>query len=41
MNYDLIKMDQGNRMLRIGFGQHDHKWFVRVDLWWYGVRVSW
>lgn len=33
-----IPLDKGNRMLRIGFGQHDHVWFIRVDLWWAGYR---
>lgn len=40
MKIEIIKMTRGNRMLRMGLGQHDHKWFVRLDLWWYGIRIS-
>ncbi|MGA0610116.1 hypothetical protein [Caldimonas sp. KR1-144] len=28
------------RMLRIGFGKFEGRWFARVDLWWVGVRLS-
>lgn len=27
-----------NRMLRIGGGRHDGRWFFRIDLWWWGWR---
>jgi hypothetical protein len=35
-----ILLDRDNRMLRIGFGKHSGRWFFRVDLWWFGVRIS-
>ena len=37
---DFIRMQPGDRMVRIGFGQHTGRWFARIDLWWFGVRVS-
>lgn len=40
MKLNAIKMEKGNRMIRFGFGQHESLWFVRLDLWWYGVRLS-
>lgn len=33
-------MTQGNRMVRLGFGQHDGRWFARLDLWWVGYRLT-
>lgn len=35
-----IPLNKDNRMLRIGFGKHDGKWFIRVDLWWCGFRLN-
>ena len=35
-----IEMKPGNRMVRAGFGQHDGNWFLRVDLWFFGLRVT-
>lgn len=35
-----ISLDKQNRMLRIGFGKHDGRWFARVDLWFYGFRLT-
>jgi hypothetical protein len=35
-----IPLDKNNRMLRIGFGKHNGKWFARIDLWYIGVRIS-
>ena len=35
-----IELDSRNRMLRFGFGLHDGRWFVRVDLWFFGLRYS-
>ena len=35
-----IPLSRGNRMLRIGFGQNGGNWFFRVDLWYFGIRVS-
>jgi hypothetical protein len=34
----LLRLDCKNRMLRFGFGKHNNQWFVRIDLWWFGVR---
>lgn len=36
----IIPLDAKNRMLRAGFGKHDGAWFVRIDLWWVGVRFG-
>lgn len=27
-------------MLRAGFGKHEGKWFFRVDLWFFGWRLT-
>ena len=35
-----IPLDTANRMLRIGVGKHDGHWFARIDLWFFGVRIS-
>lgn len=35
-----IPLDPNNRMLRLGFGKHDGKWFARVDLWFAGWRLT-
>lgn len=35
-----ITLDKNNRMLRIGFGKHEGKWFARIDLWWVGYRLK-
>jgi len=35
-----LKLDPGYRMIRIGFGQFDSKWFFRVDLWAVAIRVT-
>lgn len=35
-----LPLDAQNRMLRLGFGKHDGKWFARADLWFFGVRIS-
>jgi hypothetical protein len=40
MKFDAIKMGNGNRMLRVGLGQHNGVWFVRLDLWLVGFRIS-
>lgn len=41
MKFDKIRLKGGFRMLRVGFGQNVDKWFVRFDLWWVGIRLSW
>lgn len=33
-----LTLDEKNRMLRIGLGKHDGKWFFRIDLWWIAYR---
>jgi len=40
MKIDKIKLDKNNRMLRIGFGKHEGKYFFRIDLWRIGYRIS-
>lgn len=40
MNFTKIHLDKDNRMIRLGGGLHDGKWFVRVDLWVVGFRLS-
>jgi hypothetical protein len=35
-----IELDKDNRMLRIGFGKNEGKWFIRVDLWTHGYRFT-
>jgi hypothetical protein len=37
---DTIQLDKNNRMLRIGFGKHEGKWFFRIDLWFIGFRLK-
>lgn len=36
----VIHLNKDNRMLRLGFGKHDGKWFARIDLWFVGIRVT-
>jgi len=35
-----VEMDPMNRMLRAGFGLNQGRWFIRIDLWWFGLRIS-
>ena len=35
-----IPLDPKNRMLRVGFGLHEGKWFFRLDLWTVGFRLT-
>jgi len=35
-----IPLDTKNRMIRVGFGLHEGKFFIRIDLWFFGVRLS-
>ncbi len=37
---DIIHLNKDNRMLRIGFGKHEKKWFARLDLWFIGIRLK-
>jgi len=40
MQFDVIELSPGNRMVRLGFGQNSSNWFIRVDLWFRGFRIS-
>ncbi len=40
MTLTRLPLDKDNRMLRVGFGKHDGRWFVRVDLWFVGLRLT-
>lgn len=40
MKITKLNLDPTNRMLRIGFGKNDGKWFFRIDLWIVGFRVT-
>ncbi len=40
MTLTRIPLDARNRMLRLGLGLHEGRFFVRVDLWWVGFRLS-
>lgn len=40
LGFKALTLPKGNRMLRIGFGQNNSKWFARVDLWFYGLRIT-
>lgn len=35
-----INLNKKNRMLRVGFGLHEGKFFARIDLWFFGIRLS-
>jgi hypothetical protein len=40
MKLTKIQLDRDNRMIRAGFGKNNGNWFVRIDLWFIGIRVS-
>ena len=40
MKLTKIKLSHNNEMIRLGFGKHDGNWFIRIDLWTVGYRVS-
>lgn len=40
MTLVLIELPKGGRMIRVGFGQHDFKWFARIDMWWFALRIT-
>lgn len=40
LEYVRIPLDRNSRMLRLGVGRHDGRWFIRVDLWAVGYRLS-
>ena len=35
-----IPLDKNNRMLRFGFGKNEGNWFLRIDLWFFGIRFN-
>lgn len=35
-----IVMEPGNRMLRPAIGRKNYRWFIRLDLWRVGVRIT-
>lgn len=37
--FQKLVLPKGNRMLRIGLGQHEGQAFFRIDLWWIGFRI--
>lgn len=41
MKVTKITLNEGSRMLRLCLvGQHEGKWFSRIDLWWVGFRLT-
>ena len=38
--WKMIPLDKENRMIRQGFGLHEGKWFLRIDLWFVGFRLT-
>jgi hypothetical protein len=40
MTLTKIPMDSKNRMIRLGGGLNDGNWFIRIDLWWVGFRLT-
>jgi hypothetical protein len=40
MTLTKIDLDHQNRMLRMGFGKNQGNWFVRLDLWYVGFRIT-
>lgn len=40
MKITKIFLDINNRMLRFGFGKNEGNWFVRIDLWLVGYRIT-
>lgn len=40
MTVTKLPLDANNRMLRLGFGKNEGKWFARIDLWYIGIRIT-
>ena len=38
--FDRIPLDKHNRMIRFGFGLNRGNWFIRIDLWFVGFRLT-
>jgi hypothetical protein len=35
-----IPLNKENRMLRIGLGKNEGRWFFRIDCWYVGFRLT-
>jgi hypothetical protein len=40
MQLTKLMLDKDNRMLRLGLGKNNGSWFVRIDLWFIGIRIT-
>lgn len=40
MTITKISLDEQNRILRAGFGKNEGKWFARIDVWFFGLRIT-
>lgn len=40
MKVSKIILDKQNRMVRIGLGKNEGRWFFRIDLWFVGYRLT-
>ena len=40
MKTTILKLPSWNRMIRMGFGKRDNQWYIRMDLWYYGIRIT-
>lgn len=40
VQFTKIPLDAKNRMVRLGGGLNEGKWFIRVDLWFVGYRLA-
>jgi hypothetical protein len=40
MTVTRIPMIPGYRMARLALGQNKHRWFLRIDLWFVGYRIT-
>lgn len=38
--FSFLPLDKNNRMIRLGGGKNKGKWFARVDLWFFGLRIA-
>lgn len=39
MKFEKIDLDENNRILRFGIGRNFGVWYVRLDLWFVGLRI--
>ena len=40
MKIEKIKLSRANRMIRIGVGYYMYIPFLRIDLWYFGIRIT-